>query len=45
MHQVTTSLLSLYTPGQVKGAVENVFVPIGIPYLVKSMQAVHGIHT
>ena len=26
---------------------ENIFVPIGIPYLVKStcMQAVHGIHT
>ena len=22
----------------------NVFVTIGIPYLVKSMQAVHGIH-
>ena len=22
----------------------NVFVAIGIPYLVKSMQAVHGIH-
>ena len=23
----------------------NVFVAIGIPYLVNSMQAVHGIHT
>ena len=23
----------------------NMFVVIGIPYLVKNMQAVHGIHT
>lgn len=23
----------------------NIFVAIGIPYLVKSIQAVHGIHT
>ena len=40
MHQVTTSPLAgshKCTPGQIKGAYrENIFVPIGIPYLVKS---------
>ena len=50
MHQVTTSpLAGSHYPLQDKLKElhfrVNMFVAIGIPYLVKNMQAVHGIHT
>ena len=49
-HQVTTSPLAgshyaLLDKRKEPITRENIFVPFGTPYVVKSMQAVHGIHT
>ena len=50
MHQLTTSPLAEYHYLLLEKLKElhyrvNIFVAIGVPYLVKSMQGVHGLHT